>query len=215
MKSKNPNTFWLRWMGLSSLHAVLFTLLWMNNPWLFTQWSGIVGMTFLTSIILSVLQFWAMPVMMRPSAKRWFLASLFGQLLSAGLHSILFLSPPNNLPTIFFFIALALPLALAQSWAFTENFKKAWLFGLAVFLPSLMYLGSDFIVSQFGVFSHDMLYWFLRSAFSGMSLFYLHNYQRKESNRFDAASHERLALHDEEEALSHEETIRLAQQKQS
>jgi hypothetical protein len=157
-----------------------------------------------------------MPLTMRPNAKRWFSVSVISQLVAVSLHTLIVQSSiPDPSSMLMWFSLFVLP-ALAQSWALSEHFKKAWIFGLASFLPMLLLFGQfPFPEIYQNYFLFEIVVHLLRALAVGGSLVYLQKYQRKESSSFDASSHERLAIRDEEEETSHEEIMRLAQQKQS
>jgi hypothetical protein len=210
MKSKNPRVFWLRWLGISSLHGLLFTLLWMSITTFVTQWT-FIPLNLISGVILASLQYWAMPPMMRPDAKRWFFASILGQVVSVTLHGIAFYSSWNTLALL---SALFLPLAIAQSWALSERFKKAWLFGIATLLPALIYLGGTItIYERYQIIFFEILFWFSRASLSGLALFFLQKYQRKDMGNVSVST-ERLLLQDEENSSQSEE-VELIQQKTS
>jgi hypothetical protein len=217
MKSKNPQAFWLRWMGASALHVSLASLsLWLGSDWLFTTWYGAPLFNFVSGTVLAALHYWAMPLTMRPNARRWFSISIFSQILAVSIHTLVVQSfYPNPNPLALWFSLFLLP-ALAQAWTLSEHFKKTWIFTLAAFVPFyLLFAPLPFPEIYQNFYAFVIFVHLLRALAMGGSLIYLQRYQRKESNRLDAASHERLALRDDEDVLSHDETIRLAQQKQS
>jgi hypothetical protein len=216
MKSKNPQAFWLRWMGASILYAFAYTSFWRSNTWLFQNWYGFPLFNLVSGMVLASVQYWAMPLTMRPNAKRWFSVSVISQLVAVSLHTLIVQSSiPDPSSMLMWFSLFVLP-ALAQSWALSEHFKKAWIFGLASFLPMLLLFGQfPFPEIYQNYFLFEIVVHLLRALAVGGSLVYLQKYQRKESSSFDESSHERLAIRNEEEEASHEEIMRLAQQKQS
>lgn len=215
MKSKNPDMFWRRWIAVSGLHAIFYTWFWMNNGWLFVNSYNFVLLNFMSGIVLAGLHYWAMPFMMRPNAKRWFLISILAHALAVTIHSIVIQSSfPNPNPLALWLSLFLLP-ALAQAWALSEHFKKAQLFALASFLPALL-LFVQFpireVYQNYALF--EIVVQVLRTSLMGLSLIYLQRYQRKEETALQQ-SHKRLELQDNDEEAQEAEARFYAQQKQS
>jgi hypothetical protein len=213
MKSKNPQAFWLRWISFSALHAIGFTWIWGSNAVLFANWHYFVPFHFISGIALAGLQYWAMPLVMRPNVKRWFSANILGHALGVSLHALnyyLTFPPPN-------FLAIALTLylapALAQSWALSERFKKAWIFGLAFLLPSFISLGIVSWRLAISYYEEEFAYHFLRTVSMGFSLAYLQNYQLKEA--VIAIRNETLKRKEAQKDNHHNEEAEFAEQKMS
>jgi hypothetical protein len=216
MKSKNPQAFWWRWMGISALHAIAFTSFWMSNRWVLVSWYGFPLLHFVSAMILAGLQFWAMSLTMRPNAKRWFSVSILAYGIAVILYTFFLQSLVINLNYIsLLWPSLFLIPALAHSWELSEHFKKAWVFALAAFLPAYILFAQlpyPEIYQNYALF--EIVVQVSRSLIMGGSLAYLQKYQRKETESI-AVSHERLELKDAEGESIPNEYLAKAQQKQS
>jgi hypothetical protein len=213
MKSKNPQAFWWRWMGVSALHAIAYIGVWASSVWFFMSWYGTALYNFGFGIFLAALHYWAMPLTMRPNAKRWFPISVFSYALAVIAHTLVVQSSSPNVNSLGLWLSLFLLPALAQAWALREHFKKTWIFALAAFLPVyLLFVQFPFPVSYF---FYGIFIYLLRALIMGGSLVLLQKYQRKKADSFDATSHERLELREEEDANQAAENIAYTQQKQS
>jgi hypothetical protein len=213
MKSKNPHAFWLRWFGASLLHSLIFTSFWMLNiTWLFGQWYQFIPFNFISGLVLSAFQYWAMPQMMRPSAKRWFFASFMAYSIGSLLHGMILFTSPDSRNVLALILALYLPVALAQSWGLSQHFRKAWLFGLGLMIAPLLHLGQITIYESYQVFIVELIFGIINAFVLGTSLFFLHNYQRKETTALSSA-YERLSIQEEEKSIIQDEAIALAQHK--
>jgi hypothetical protein len=212
MKSKTPHAFWLRWIGASSVHALVFAARLLLSPNFFLQWQwAFIPINLLSGISLALLQYWAMSPLMRPSPKRWFLASFLGTALSLSLYAVASYNVVPNINNIliskiFLLAPLVLPPAIAQSWVLGERFRKAWLFGLSFCLPALLFLGNTRFANVTDLLPLELGIALLRASLLGASLSYLQKFQAKESSSFDA-SNERLELQEQEEEFSPEESI--------
>lgn len=209
MKSKNPQAFWLRWIGVASLHGLAFAAFWMLSVNFF-QWQwAFIPTNLIAGISLALLQYWAMSPAMRPSAKRWILASFLGTALSVGLHAVVFFNILPNINNILIskillLAPLFLPQAISQSWALGQRFKNAWVFGLSFCLPALIFVQDFSFTEMSQILVFEIVMALLRASLLGASLSYLQKFQSKESSSFNAA-HERLELQEQEEEFITEE----------
>jgi hypothetical protein len=116
--------------------------------------------------------------------------------------------------TLLYLTSLFLPVAIAQSWALSERFKKSWLFGLVMMLPILFQLVPRTVGDNSLIFVFEIIFWTIRGVFLGAGLSFLQKYQQKETSSY-SKSYERLAIQEEEQEILGIHDINLAQQKMS
>jgi hypothetical protein len=187
------------------------TWLWLTGQ-IYALPLGQIIYSFVLGFSLSIFQFWAMPSMIRPSAKRWFFANIIGFLVPSlfqyyrGYSGIVF--------EVLDLMLMFLPPAIAQAWALSARVKQSWLYALANAVSSFVYI---LLMRQIFIYGMSQLYLsnafikLCQAAILGFTLFYLQKYQSKESMNL-AASYTSLALHEADEAPFQNELEELSQQ---
>jgi hypothetical protein len=183
MKSKNLSlNFWTRWLAVAILHTLLFSWIWTlypinNRPLTLALYELALG------LVLNIFQYWAIPSPLRPNMQKWLLSALLCHLIS---RTILYFFYDGTIVLSYELglIISYLPLAIAHSWALSERYHKAWIYGIAIGLAVLFQLS---ILGRFVPSDPSQSYIYLtvvetvKAIIMGLGLFILMKYFFKEA----------------------------------